>query len=210
MNFIAFSSLVFEPYVFVRRGIDVAGDEPDARLLDPRPDAVERNVLPDGRDHHLFVDELLDVVQDRLALPAIELARLLPKEPIDVEVAAVDVRPTAHHQRLDSGGRVTEGAVAALDETAEFLLDPPLLECGSLDRAKLHANADGVEIVDHRLTHVGQRSIAEIVARVESAGIARVSQKLSGLGGIVPVTGRLPVELEGRGHQTPGDPGEAE
>src|SRR5262245_7998234 len=105
-------------------------------------------------------------MQDGLPLLAIQLARLLAEEAVDVGIAAVDIDAAADDERFDSGGRVAEGAVAALDETTVFLLDPSLLECRPLDGPKLHANANGVEIVNHRLAHVGQRRITEVVASV--------------------------------------------
>src|SRR4030095_8107476 len=199
----------FELHILVRRREDVAGDEPDPRLLNPRPDAVQWNVLPDRRDHDLLVDLLLDAMQESLALLAIQLARLLPEEPVDVRVAAIDVRAAANHQGFDPGGGVSEGAVAALNEASVFLLYPPLLECRSLDGAQLHANADRVEIVNHRLPHIGQRGIAEIVAGVEAVGISGFGETLTGLDSIGSVARWLPVELEARGHQAPGEPGEA-
>src|SRR5262249_60189258 len=107
-------------------------------------------------------------MQDRLALLAVQLVGLLPEEPVDVSIAAIDVGAAANHQRLDSGGRVPEGAVAALGEASVFLFDPPPLERCSLDRPELHTDADGVELVDHRLTHIRQRGIAELVARAEA------------------------------------------
>ena len=57
-------------------------------------------------------------MQDRLALLTIELTRLLPEEPVDVGIAAVDEGAASNDQGLDSGGRVTERAVAPLDEAA--------------------------------------------------------------------------------------------
>jgi hypothetical protein len=47
------------------------GDEPDPGLLDPWPDAVQRDVLPDRRNRDLVEDEQLDAVPACLALPAI-------------------------------------------------------------------------------------------------------------------------------------------
>src|SRR4029434_2054908 len=119
-------SLPFEFHILVRRRVDVASDESDPRLLHPGPHAIQGGVLPDRRDHHLLVQELLDAVQDRLALLRIELACLLPKEPVDVGIAAVNVGAASNHQGLESRGRVSGGDGVSLDETSVLLLDPQI------------------------------------------------------------------------------------
>src|SRR5580765_5440610 len=66
--------------VFVGRGPRVAADQPYHRLADPRPGAGEPSQLPDRCGDHPFVNELLDLVQQRLALGMIEFDRLLLKQ----------------------------------------------------------------------------------------------------------------------------------
>src|SRR5439155_911722 len=55
-----------EPQVLVRRGVRVPRDEREAGLRHARPVAVEEGQLPDGREHRLVVDELLDAMEGRL------------------------------------------------------------------------------------------------------------------------------------------------
>src|SRR5262249_37941469 len=145
-----------------------------------------------------------------LAALEIELGGLLQEEPVDVLVAAVDVRAAGSDERFDSRGGVAEGAAAALDESLELLVAPSSEEGRALDRPKLHADAGGVEIVDDRLADVRDPRIAEVVAGVEAVGIASLAQELLGLGRVVRIAGRLPVELEARGHDAPGNPGKPE
>src|SRR5207244_584059 len=78
--------LSLEPHVLVRRRERVAGDQPEPRLLDPRSVAAHQSDLPDGRDHRLVVDELLDLVQRGLAPLLVELGGLLAEEPVDVRI----------------------------------------------------------------------------------------------------------------------------
>src|SRR5712692_9947248 len=76
--------LALEPQVLVRRGVRVPRDEGEARLCHARPVAVEEGQLPDGREHRLVVDELLDAMEDRLPLFRVDLARLFLDEPLAV------------------------------------------------------------------------------------------------------------------------------
>src|SRR4249920_3793877 len=64
------SSLALELQVLIRRGVGLVLDEAEARLLHPGADAVEERQLPDGREHDAVVRDLLDLVQQRLALLA--------------------------------------------------------------------------------------------------------------------------------------------
>src|SRR2546430_12174912 len=81
-----------ERQVLVRRRVRVAGNAAEPGLLGPRSDAVQECELPDRDEHDALVDELLDPVQEGLALLPVELRPLLPEEPVDVRVAAVDVQ----------------------------------------------------------------------------------------------------------------------
>src|SRR5881296_4122870 len=57
------ASLAFQLDVLVRRRQWICGDEPDPRLLHSRADAVHLGELPDGREDHLLMDQLLDAVE---------------------------------------------------------------------------------------------------------------------------------------------------
>src|SRR5437763_584716 len=70
-------SLALELHVLVGGGVGVVGHQGEARFGHARPVPVEVGQLPDGDDHRLVVDELLDAVEERLALLAVHLARLL-------------------------------------------------------------------------------------------------------------------------------------
>ena len=75
------------------------------------PYAVEEAPAARSATHiDLLVDELLDAVQERLALLAVQLARLLLEQPVDVGVAAVGVGAARDDEGLEPGGRVAERA----------------------------------------------------------------------------------------------------
>src|SRR3989442_3216316 len=198
-------SFALQLHVFVGCRERVAGDEADAGLVDTRAHAVQPGVQPDGRDHRLVVNELLDPVQHRLAPLGVELGGLLPEEPVDVRVAAGDVGTAGGHERLDAGGRVAEGAAAALDQPLELLLGPAPEEGHPFDRPQPHPDPDRVEIVDDGLADVGDGGVAEVVAGVEAVGIAGLGQELAGPRRIASEPGRLPVELETAGDEAPVD-----
>ena len=61
-------------------------------MLDPRADAVEKRELPDRRVDRLVVYEPLDAMQRRLASLGIDVRCLLGEQPVDVRIAAVDIR----------------------------------------------------------------------------------------------------------------------
>src|SRR5919201_4736770 len=70
--------------VLVRRGVREALDVIDGRLLHAGPDAPEERELVDRHVQHAVVHDLLDLVQQRLALLAVELARLPLEEILDL------------------------------------------------------------------------------------------------------------------------------
>src|SRR5262245_26268633 len=82
---------------------------------------VDEAELPDGTVHGLLEHELLDAVQGRLTALAIELAGLLVEEPVDVGVAPVDVRATAHGEHLEPRRRVPEGAADTVGQILQLL-----------------------------------------------------------------------------------------
>ena len=78
------------------------------RLLDAWPHAVQEGQLPDGRVDDPVHDDLLHLVQDRLAALAVQLGRLLPEQAVQVRVAAVDEEPAVDEA-------VVVGALPVLD-----------------------------------------------------------------------------------------------
>ena len=109
----------------------------------PNPDSATRGPTPCssascqiGKHHDLLVDQLLDAMEERLALLRVQLARLLPEEPVDVGVSAVGEGAARDRERLDPGGRVAEDAAQAVDDVLELLLLVRLEERRALERAE--------------------------------------------------------------------------
>src|SRR5215217_3041553 len=68
---------VFQADVFVGRGIRVSADQAQGRFADPPALAVQESELPQRRVHRAFMHQLLHALQDRRALGAVGLRRLL-------------------------------------------------------------------------------------------------------------------------------------
>ena len=83
-------------------------------------------------------------MEDRLALGAVELGRLLAKEPVDVRVSAVGELPARDHVGLETRGGIAEGAADDLDEVLQLLVRDALVEGGALERAELGAYSHGL------------------------------------------------------------------
>src|SRR4029453_6851044 len=205
----AVPSLHLQLHVLVRRGKRVARDDADPRLLHPRPAAAQAGDQPDRREYHLLVDELLDAMQSRLASRAVHLTGLFPEEAVDVGIAAVRVSAAGDHEGFDPRGGVSERAAAALEEAPVFSLGIPSEEGRPLDGSELRPDADGVEVVDDRLGD-DRSGIAEKVAGVEAVGVAGLGQELTSPCRVVRVARGLPEELEARGNDAPGEPGESQ
>src|SRR3989441_179543 len=197
-----------ELHILVGRGERVARDEPEPRFLHTRPHAAQEGDLPDRRNHHLLVDELLNPVQDRLALLFVQHGCLLTEQPVDLGIAPIGVHSTRCHEGLDPCGRIAEGAAPALDEVPKLLLGVRLEEGRQLEWPELHPDADRSKVVDDGL--LDGSDVAEVFARIEAVRIAGLSQKLPRLGGIVEVGRRLPVEVEVAWDDAPSDPGESQ
>jgi len=99
----------------------------------PRPFFSCRRSARSAR-HHFVVDELLDAVAGRLAPLRVHLVRLFAKSH-RCRHSSVGVCAAPGQEGLDPGGRVAEGAAAALDEgrgtsfrtTPEITLEGPEL-----------------------------------------------------------------------------------
>src|SRR5688500_5379479 len=81
-------SVPLQLQVLERRRVVVQRDPVQARLRHPRPDTVVEEERVDRQVEHALVRELLDAVQQGLALLAVELARLLREEIVHVGMAA--------------------------------------------------------------------------------------------------------------------------
>src|SRR5215831_12180726 len=73
-------SRTLESEILVGRRIGVAPDQVDPGLLDPRTDAPDERELVDRHVGHAIMDNALDLVQLRLSLLRVELARLTLEE----------------------------------------------------------------------------------------------------------------------------------
>jgi hypothetical protein len=120
-----------ELQIFVRRRVEVAGDEAQAWLRHAAAVAVEERGLDERGEHDALVHELLDLRQDCRAPLGIELTGLLLVEAIDVRETAVRSASGRDHERLDARGGVA-GRGAADPRELELLLLVALLEARPL------------------------------------------------------------------------------
>src|SRR5262245_49811775 len=201
--------LRLELQVLVRRREGIARDEPETGFVHAPADAVDESELVHRRHHHLLRDKLLDSLKHGRALDAIELARLLPEESVDVGVAAVGELTPGDCIGLEARGGVAERAADDLHEVPELLLGDALVEGCPLERAELGADSDALQVTDHRLGRVRRGHVAEVFPGVEAAGIAGLGEELLRAGGIEGVGRRLPEEIERARDDAVGDPREA-
>src|SRR5438128_1861953 len=185
---------LLELQILAGRGVRVALDQPGARDLDARGHAPDEALLEDRPHQRLIGDDLLDLMEQGLALLAVELVGLLLEEVVDLGQRAVRVKPALGEERLEPRRRVAGGAGRADEEPLQLLLVPRGHERGSLHRPHPGADPDALEIAAHRL---GERGIGWKrceVARIEAVGIARFRQELLGALGIE--RGRLDLQRE--------------
>src|SRR5262245_40065692 len=198
-NRVTVVSLFLEPHVFVRGRIRIAGDQTEAGVLHPGPDAAQDARLPERREHRLLVHELLDAVERPLAPLAIQLPGLVAKEPVDVGVAPVDVHAARRDEGLDAGGGVAEYRAAGVHEVLEFLLGERLHEGRPLEGPQLQPEADGAQVVDDGLG-ARERQIGVEIAGVEPVRVSRLGEQRFRPGRIVRGRRRRPVEIEAAGN----------
>src|SRR5262252_10746138 len=201
------ASLRLELDVFVGRRPGIVRDEAVPRLRDARADALQNGELPDRQEHTLVVDELLDTLQQRLALSQIELARLVLEQRVDVRIAAVGEGAARHRERFEAGRRGAEDATEPVDQVLELLLLIGLHESRSLQGSESRLDADRLQIVEDGFGVHARRRVAPEVPRVEALRVSRLREELAGFPLIVDGKRRLPVELEAGGDDAPGDLG---
>src|SRR5713226_9511132 len=202
--------LARQRHVLVRRRVAVAGDQAKPGLAHPRAGAVDEGLSPNRRVDCPLVHELLDLVQRRCAPRAIELARLLLEQRVDVGIAAVDIGASLDDESFKPGGGVAERAALALDEVLEALLRIALEEGRPLERPELGPDADLLDVVEHGLGQAGVRAVAVEFAGVEALRVARFGQQSPGLRRIVWRGRRLPVVFEDVRNDAAGELGLAE
>src|SRR2546428_8136101 len=113
-----FRTASFEAQSLARGRPRIVGDGPAPRLGDARTVPLQERELPDREVHGLLVDQLLDAMQNRLALLPVELGRLLSEEAVDVRIATIGVDAARDRERLDPGGGVAEDAARLLGSPA--------------------------------------------------------------------------------------------
>src|SRR4030095_12476522 len=121
-----------EPNVLVRRRGRGRGNQGERRLLHSRSEGADESVLPDRGEHDALVQDLLDLMQQLLALLAVELLGLALEEILDLGEDAVRVPAIFRGQALDASGRVAACALHAQYDAAELLLRPRRQERGAL------------------------------------------------------------------------------
>ena len=136
----------------------------------------------------------LNLVQQRLALLAVALLRLLAEQLVDVGVAARGVRRAADHEGLEANGSAAGRRRDRHDNTAELLRAPCLHEGGPLHAALPRANAHCGKLGRHRLPHGGERRKRRQVSCVEAGGKAGVGEETLGVRRIIGI--RIEAERE--------------
>src|SRR4030095_5859839 len=148
-------------------------DDPPRRSLYARADSPGEGLLVERRHEHAIGDDLLDLVEQRLALLAIELIRLALKEIFDLGHDTIRVGTVLGEERLEAGRGIARGAGGPDEEPRDLLLSPRGEEGGTLHGAHPAADADGLEIAGDGLGHGGVGRERREVARVEAIGMAR-------------------------------------
>src|SRR2546427_2054172 len=179
------SPRLLEPEVLERRRVRKAWNQAHARLRDAWTDPGERAQLVQRRVHDAFVQDALDLMQQRLTLRPIDFPGLALEQVLDLGVHAVGENPGARHVGLEARGRVPGSPADADNDASELLLTPSGEERRALHRPDSAANADGLQITRHRFAHRDVGGIRIEVAGVEPARVAGRGQELLGPCGIV-------------------------
>src|SRR5436309_8269227 len=190
------ASLPLELQVLVRRRVQVADDETQARDRHAWPIAVQKRRLEERGEQDPLVHELLDRLQYSRAPLGIELTRLLLIEAVDVGEAAVGPGPGRDHERLDAGAGVAGGGATDPREGLELLLLVALLEASPLQAPELCADPHRLQEVSDGLRGRYVHHVGEDFACFEAPGVAGLGQELLGAGRIVGVGRSHPGEVE--------------
>src|SRR4029077_3052960 len=185
----------FQGDVLVRRRVGEAGDQPEPRLADPRANTVDKGQLPDRRVDRPLINQLLHLVQDRLALLVVEFYSLLLVELVEIGVAPINKNSALDDMGFKARRGVAERPGAGLNDVFERLFGKTFDEGGPFDRPKFWPDADCLEIIENRLPNVRVRGVPIIVAGVEASWVARLGEQLFGLVRVVDRSRRLPEEL---------------
>src|SRR5207237_2796126 len=112
-------------------------DHQEGGVGDAGPDGARPDVLVDRGEAHALVDELLDLVEQGLALFPVELAGLLLPQRVDVGIGAARVDAVARHELAHAGGGVAVERADAHAHALELLAHPRRDEGRALHRADL-------------------------------------------------------------------------
>src|SRR5438105_6642479 len=134
--------LLLELQVLRGGGVGVPGNQPGAGFLHTRPHAPDERQLVERDVERLVGDDLLDLVDELLALLRIELLRLPREEIVDPGMRAVGVDAVLRHVWLEPRGRVPEGGGDDEDHAVQLLLLPRGEIRGSLHRAQAALDPD--------------------------------------------------------------------
>src|SRR5262249_51686933 len=114
------------------------------------PVASENRRFHKRRVHDLLVNQLLDPVEDRLALATAKLGRLLANESLDVGICSIREEAAPGDERVEPGRRVSERCAGALDDLLQSLLSVLLEERRALQGTKGRADPDRSPVPGHR------------------------------------------------------------
>src|SRR5262245_36132724 len=188
--------LLLQPDFLIGRRPRVRVDEQECRLGHAGTDAARPDVVEEAGEAHALEGDLLDALEHRLALLAVELSGLLGEQLIDVGPAAVGVLSVAGEELGQSRGRVAVSPDAAHAHSAEFLGAPGREERRALDVAQRGLDAHRLEVAGHRLAGRVVRRRGVKISAVEAVRIAHLGQELSRLRRIVGVRLDGHAELE--------------
>src|SRR5207253_1689471 len=171
-------SFPLEPELLVGCRARHVGDEPDGRLGDPWPVAGQDRRLHERGVHDLLVNEPLDPVEDRLALRAIELGRLLSDEAFDVGIRSVREEAGSSDERVEPGRRVSLRRARALDDVLEPLLPVFLEEGRALLGPKRRADPYRAPVPGHGFGERGVGHIHRDHSGIEPIRVSRLGYEL--------------------------------
>src|SRR2546421_325709 len=114
----------------------------------PPPDEA---LLEERRGGHAIRDDLLDLMEQGLALLAVQLLRLALEQIVDFGQRAVRVGAALGEKRLEPRGGVARRACRADEESRQLLLSPRGEKGGALHHPHRGADPDGLEIAADRL-----------------------------------------------------------
>src|SRR3989442_4832555 len=204
------SSRLLQFHVLQWPRVREAADQVDARLLHARADAPDERQLVDRDVGPPVVEDLLDLVQQRLALLHVQLPDLTLEEILDLGNDAGRIGGPLAGVRLEPRRRIATRAADADDHVFELAVAPGRGQSRALHGPDLRADPDGLEVPGQRLAHrdIGRPRVE--ITGVEAVRIARVGEEAPGLRGVVGVRLEELRELQRARDQRPGDLREAE